>query len=45
MESGLADEFGGFDIVLVEQGGMTGLYVQPKNAQEGGGCSSCSGCH
>lgn len=46
VESDLVDQFGGFDIVLIEQGGVEGLFVQPKAfGGPDGGCSSCSGCH
>lgn len=44
VDKNLLDEFKGFSIDSFNQGGNTGLYVQPIAKPESG-CTSCSGCN
>lgn len=42
VETELIEQFGGFEIKFFDQGGQTGIFVEPVVKQEGG-CSSCGG--
>ena len=41
----ITDEFGGFVLLSTEENNGRGMSLRPLIEPEGGGCSSCPGCH
>ncbi|WP_139905059.1 HesB-like protein [Clostridium thermarum] len=44
-EKDITDEFGGFVLLSTEENNGRGMSLRPLIEPEGGGCSSCPGCH
>jgi HesB-like selenoprotein len=41
----ITNEFGGFVLLSTEENSGRGMSLRPLIEPEGGGCSSCPGCH